>query len=874
MKVNRIISLVLGMAVITTSCTVNEPTYTPELPAGEYVRLSLSGGDGSATPDEATRAVWDDPNGSGNLGFTWDKVELGSSETSKLNLIISNGTSVLTSQASSQFGTSGVESTYSGLAVTPDEGDAHRAALQTVRYYDTNDLKKAKYFYSVAGKADITADTDGKQHICSLDMPSTFTQVKDQDPTFLRDYMYMYATTAYNGNGTTLNYAHIPATFRFIISNGTESTVSLQSVSVSMLDGSAVASKSTDVKFGWTSGKAELAFNTEGHAAVTTLLSDNGTTLEKGKKYTAYSMALPLSSNDAFKDKALNFCAKTLNGDNISYILDGETLAKANGTNIYNWIGGKSYTIKINLGEGGKTTGAVLSNMDITVSSAIGGAYTLKYVDTEGEPLSNYADICTLAIDDMATYEDFIDANIAPYTADAIGIFDEAGVKVGSISINGIKADNTGLLYSVGMLSDVHLNTTNSGYSDCFGDFENALQFFNNINVDFICTCGDISEHGTEEEFARYKEMVESHSPSKPVYTTTGNHDCLSVGIDEELWRKHTGQGLTFEVSKTLPDGKTDHFLFFGMSYWNFVWPYTLENIEWLEIKLEEYRNERCFVITHLFFPDRAGNMLEIYPNGNWLRYAQLDRLHEVCDTYKNSIWFSGHSHWKWSLQEFDDIANICRNPESGWSVHIPSCAKPSDSNGTSGSRFERTDLSEGAVINVYENHIDVLGVDFITGKYLPIATYRLDTALQKVEENPLENEYLKASNFEWYKGSKDGSITDIEGMEGYIDVTFTEKAQGWYMKTGTFIKGEDQAVAVYIKDCQAFELVNNEWVEFPVSQLSKVGFYSGEYHLTATNKCYVNEINGVQFQTSSSYPGPLPLKLRMRVRAEFYVKE
>lgn len=873
MKLNKMTSWVLGLAAIAASCTVNELTNTPELPAGKYVRLSLSGGDGSAKPAEETRAILDDPNGNGNLVFKWEKVEINSAETCKYSLIISDGTNVLTSQASSQLGTSGEEATYSGLAVTPDEGDAHRANFQTVRYYSTDDLKKAKYYYSVAGNADITVDTDGKQHICSLEMPATFTQAKDQDPTFLRDYMYMYATASYNGNSTTLNFKHIPAIFRFIITNGTENTVSLQSVSVSVLDGSAVASKLSDVKFGWKSKEAALVFSTEGHDAVTTHLSSNGIALENGKKYTAYSMALPLSSNNAFQGKVLNFSAKTLNGDNLSFLLDGETLAKANGSDIYNWVGGKSYTVKINIGQNGLAAGVVLSNKDITVSSNIEGEYTLKYVDSAGKPLADYAEICTVTIEDIATYEDFIDANIAPYTADAIGIFDAAGEKVGSISINGIKADNTGLLYSVGMLSDVHLNSTNSGYSDCFGDFENALQFFNSINVDFTCTCGDISEHGTEEEFARYKEIVESHSPSIPVYTTTGNHDCLSSGIDEDLWRQYTGHGLTFEVSKTLKNGKTDHFLFFGMTYWEFRWPYILQSIDWLEEKLKEYRNDRCFIITHMFFPDRAGNMLEIYPESNWLQGKQLEIIQEICHTYKNAIWFSGHSHWKWSLQHFDNDANICRNPESGWSVHIPSCAKPSESNGEPDSRIESTALSEGAIINVYENHIDVLGVDFITGKYLPIATYRLDTTLQTIEESTLKNQYLKANDFTKYKGEGEMSITDAEDMPGYIDVIFTATQQGWYMKTDTFTEGTEQMVDIYIKDCQAFEWINDKWVEYPMSDISMVGFLGIDYNLTSTNKCYADPTNGVQFQTSSRYLGPLPLKLRMKARAEFYVK-
>ena len=70
-----------------------------------------------------------------------------------------------------------------------------------------------------------------------------------------------------------------------------------------------------------------------------------------------------------------------------------------------------------------------------------------------------------------------------------------------------------------------------------------------------------------------------------------------------------------------------------------------------VEALAEEYKDERCFIITHLFFPDRAGNLNDIYPSGNWLRGAQLESLKKLCDTYHNTIWFSGHSHWEWQLQ-------------------------------------------------------------------------------------------------------------------------------------------------------------------------------------------------------------------------------
>ena len=191
---------------------------------------------------------------------------------------------------------------------------------------------------------------------------------------------------------------------------------------------------------------------------------------------------------------------------------------------------------------------------------------------------------------------------------------------------------------------------------------------------------------------------------------------------------------------------------------------------------------------------------VEVYEGECPIAGAQLNTLQVMCDRYKNSIWFSGHSHRKWSLQQYEDKANIYRNPESGWSVHIPSCAKPIDSDGTS--REDRYAQSEGTVINVYENHIDILGVDFISGKYLPIATYRLDTTLQEVEEKEeevvLDETYLKASDFVWnpekkpleIQGVGTASITDVDGMPGYIDVIFTSVSQGFYMTNSTYTPG------------------------------------------------------------------------------------
>ena len=96
-------------------------------------------------------------------------------------------------------------------------------------------------------------------------------------------------------------------------------------------------------------------------------------------------------------------------------------------------------------------------------------------------------------------------------------------------------------------------------------------------------------------------------------------------------------------------DYNGDHFLFLGMETWSLGldgMPYSNDDIALLREWLEEYKNDRCFVFTHLFFPTRAGNFKNVYPSGNWLGGSQLSALQELNNKYKNVYWFSGHSHW------------------------------------------------------------------------------------------------------------------------------------------------------------------------------------------------------------------------------------
>ena len=374
-------------------------------------------------------------------------------------------------------------------------------------------------------------------------------------------------------------------------------------------------------------------------------------------------------------------------------------------------------------------TGEILDGNRIEINSAEVGLYTLIYEDCNGQPLADYTPICVLNNSELDCYEDFIDVNVAPRDAESIGIYDSEGNRCGVIDISSLKPGyRDDPLYSFGLLSDVHL-----GRDDIFAveDFANALDFFESEDVIWTCICGDVTQNGKESELQIYKGIVAPRESQ--VYVVAGNHDCTtsSKGINANLWAEYTGLPLVYEKSVSI-GGVTDYFLFLSMSYYNFTAAYLESHLSWLENKLETYKNDRCFIFTHLFFPDRAGNLNDIYPFEYWLAGLQLERLEGMCVKYVNTVWFSGHSHWKWELQKYQSRANIHRDynlsaPASGWSVHVPSCGFPITSDGTT--REGVAEGSQGAIVRVYETHVDVCGIDFKAGRYLPVAAYRLELA-------------------------------------------------------------------------------------------------------------------------------------------------
>ena len=498
-------------------------------------------------------------------------------------------------------------------------------------------------------------------------------------------------------------------------------------------------------------------------------------------------------------------------------------------------------------------------------------------------------------------YESFINSNVAPYSADAIGIFNSDGELVKKILIDEFKPSYTDRLFRFGILSDVHNNNVDSQSNEDIADLINALNLFNEMeSVNMTCICGDITQGGRPEQFAVYRDVVEENSFNTPVYTTTGNHDCPSSGgllnID---WEPYTGNPKTFEIVKQIGN-KNVPFLFLGMNLYSLGdtgTPYLDTDLDWLEEKLEEYRNERVFVITHLFFPTKAGNFKSIYPSTNWLGGAQLERLQAMNERYLNSIWFSGHSHWKWYLQKYEDKANVYRsyddsgNPTCGWTVHIPSCASPIDSNGVS-SRVSKPLESEGGIVDVYNDYIVLRGVVFkkesdatYTNKYEPIAQYKLDTTLitipaleteepeTPVEPDMLVENYVRAEHFDLNTAKANGDLALIEDIENdYVQITFTQNNQSYWIRSESWSTSATSCL-IRVED-----LIVEDGNGNVITKPDYVGFYNrnysqkvDQYRIVDNEEAIITESgsnNRAQFGSSSSYTyGTCVIKMKLKLK-------
>lgn len=336
--------ILCALAMFTfTSCSNDDIVPdTPEQPSvSKYEQLTFSSAD-----EPSTRAVWADPNGSGSLVFNWEADDKGT----EMVALLSDGSAFVRNYSSENPTDEDLQKTlyHTYMTISPQE-DLHKADFKTVRYYNKEDKDAAKAVFAVTPVNDFCIfEADETSFSAQMEMPASFVQSFSQTPEFLRDYMMMYAQATVVNGSATLNFKHIPATFRFIITNKRPTTARLENVSLSIDGGASVGSNFAEVHGDYTTESLYVDF-AGNHKSITTLLN---TTLASQESYTAYAMALPLSDSETLNGKEIKFVINTEEHGFLSFVLTGSQIANANksyGEDIYNWVGGKSYTIRMSL---------------------------------------------------------------------------------------------------------------------------------------------------------------------------------------------------------------------------------------------------------------------------------------------------------------------------------------------------------------------------------------------------------------------------------------------------------------------------------------------------------------------------------------------
>ena len=387
-----------------------------------------------------------------------------------------------------------------------------------------------------------------------------------------------------------------------------------------------------------------------------------------------------------------------INGSNISRIkINGFDikLGKINNQIIFEY-GGNNYKLSY-------------SSYAYKFTTPSSGNYSLKYAN--GNTILEDYDSITNITGKSGTYSGLINLNMAPENATKVVLVEDNEIKASIDLPSDFEKVTDTPLYSVGLISDTHIDGDGTDTADSINDLKKALTLFKNKNVSFIAHCGDVTQDNRTSDYTAFSNAIADNTI--PLKTIAGNHDSYS-----EL-EKITGNGLYYEHVVG-----NDVYLFLGAYKASGVEPFSTEELSWLETKLSSYTNKRVFLFLH-YYCSPVGNANNL-DNGALAKTGQALTFRNLMNTYKNNvIYFSGHSHLTYKLQELASTANVSlATDDMPIRVHIPSTGRPRIlSDGSIANDYVG---SECAIMDVYSNYVVIKGYDLSSNKIMPIAMYKI----------------------------------------------------------------------------------------------------------------------------------------------------
>lgn len=280
-----------------------------------------------------------------------------------------------------------------------------------------------------------------------------------------------------------------------------------------------------------------------------------------------------------------------------------------------------------------------------------------------------------------------------------------------------------------GVLSDIHLKGDVTNTIDV--NFANALAKFEELGCNFATICGDLCNYDKTTEYPAYTSIISNCSI--PIYEVTGNHDTGSGTLTEDDWITLTGNGFHFEIINN-----DEVFIFISQRKYE---DYsnsdnnkmlTQADKDWISSKLEEHKTKsRVFLFMHQYLGGLDGFSRIDSGSESYIKY-DLNFWTNVASTYKNVIWFSGHSHTPFSYQaNYPNVLAYNKNGEYCTMIHVPSLMAS----------------NEYYVVDVYEHLVEIEGYkggNVVDSIYFAIDDY---IYIEEVESILLSSDTLNFAN-------------------------------------------------------------------------------------------------------------------------------
>lgn len=492
--------------------------------------------------------------------------------------------------------------------------------------------------------------------------------------------------------------------------------------------------------------------------------------------------------------------------------------------------------------------------LSVTESSAA-GTYYIYWADSKGA-LEGYRHITSMTVNSGATgaYKLLDHTAIPPQATQLIAIKANSAPSDKSVTVaaatstlpNAKRIKTSSVIYTFGAFSDPQLANDSYGegrYPHDETHWAKALENFDKRGVDFLVSSGDIvnDQNGGKTyatEYKRYQKILADSPFVNPVWEANGNHDVhvtwqhnvknvlnkpfvMGTGINSDAASIKANKAY-FEMTEPTTG---DHFIFLaqeGGFYTNEVEQFSDAQLSWLEGLLKKYDGDgkNIFIMEHANVEgwgsgDKASAPY-YYDLGMKKSQSSTAKFIKLMETYKDCIIVTGHTHLELS-------AHLNYSDNGGTSspmIHNSAIGGVRRLINGSVNRDPVLGMSEGYIVEVYENCVIFNGINLYYNEIMPDCSYIIPTTTSVIEQ-PTEkpSETVKPTETQVPPTQSSVLYGDVD-LDGKIAVTDATAVQRHIAKVATL--SSEQLTAALVSGEEQLTIMDATFIQQYIAKLIK----------------------------------------------------